>query len=202
MLARAACAERILQNARRSFLVAGGLERRMREDDSLVELGPFLDVGLHVELRAGSEEARDVVEEDVAHDETFLVPLLPPWVGEMEERAREARIGTEPREREAHVLAEDTRASGMTVLRETRVADRRPLAANLEPDEERVGGGDCALHEEAGLRARADLELDLAERTLRERAHVDVIAFGQSRAVRIGTGAPPRDVLQARRSLA
>jgi hypothetical protein len=64
----------------------------------------------------------------------------------------------------------------MTVLGETCVADRRPLAPDLEPDEERLRRDDRAFDEEAGLRTRTDLELDLAERNASERAKIAVLA--------------------------
>ena len=60
----------------------------------------LLDVGLNEQLAAGSDEPRDLGEEDVAHDEPLLVPLLPPRVREVEVGAAEDSVGREARESE------------------------------------------------------------------------------------------------------
>lgn len=170
MLARATGVERVLCDTRRAWLIAvrheGGVARHLE----VVELRALFDVGLNVELSAADEQARDVVEEDVAHDEALAMPLLPPRVRKVEKGASDGRVWPEPRQREARVFAEHTSTLRMTVLREPGIPDRGPLSSDLETDEQRVGRGERPLDEEAGLRAGPDLELDVAEGSSRERA--------------------------------
>lgn len=181
VLARAARGVRILAHLRGACGIAGRRECLMCRDDSLVELGPLFDVGLHVELTSRPEQSRHLGKEDVAHHEALRMALLPPRIGEVEEHTRHAAVGSEPRERLSRVLAEDASSSGMSLLREPRVADRRPLLADLEADETALRRRHGALAEKAGLRTGTDLELQL--RAADDAAQIDVIAFRKTRCV-------------------
>jgi hypothetical protein len=129
-------------------------------DDVGIERRTLLDVRLNEELAARLEQPRDLSEEGVAHHEALLVALLPPRVREVEEHAADRMIGTKARKRVAGVFAEDVGTCSKALLREPLVSDGGPFAPDLEADERGLGRGGCALEEKAGLRARADLELD------------------------------------------
>jgi len=170
MLPRAPCVERILRD------VTGRDERRTARHDIGVECIALFDIRLDEELSAGLEEARDLLEERIAHDEALLVALLPPRIGKVEEDATHRVIGAEARKREAGVLAKDPRAISEAMLREALVADGRPLTPYLETDERGLGCRGGAFEEEAGLGARTDLELDPSAGG--ERSNVDLFTLG------------------------
>ena len=95
MLARTACLVWIVVHARRARGIAGGRECLMCRDDSFVQLGSLLDVGLDVQLTSRPQEPCDLREEDVAHHEPLRMALLPPRIGEVQEDARDDAVGTE-----------------------------------------------------------------------------------------------------------
>ena len=132
----------------------------MRRDYFCVELGSLENVRLHEELATAFEQTRHLVQEDVAHDETLLVPLLPPRIGEVEERTAHTMIGTETRKRDARIFAEHARTRGMTGLGETRVTDDSPLLSDLEAEQRCLGLGERALDEKARLGSRTDFDLE------------------------------------------
>src|SRR5262249_30279490 len=100
LLARAARAVGVLGEARALRRVARRSERGRLEDERLVLRRALLHVGLNEELAARLEEARDLDEERVAHDEALLVTLLPPRIRKVQERALERAVGPEAREGE------------------------------------------------------------------------------------------------------
>ena len=109
--------------------------------------------------------------------------LLPPRIGEVEEHPPHAAVGTEPGEREPRVLAEHARVLAEAVLRQTPIADGRPLATDFEADEESLGRRRSALEEKPSFWPRTDLELDPLAGA--EQPKVDLVALGQARRVRI-----------------
>jgi hypothetical protein len=73
----------------------------------------------------------------------------------------------------------------MALLGEARVTDGCPLLADLEADEPRLRGRQRALAQEPGLRARADLELELGAGD--DRAKIDAVhPWGKTRGVLVG----------------
>ena len=156
----------------------------MGRDDAIVELGALLHVGLDVELPRRREQPRHLREEDVAHHQALRVLLFPPGIGEVKKRSRHAADRTEAWEREPCVLAEDASTDGVPLLREAGIADRRPLAPDLEAQERGLGSRDRPLREEPRLRTWPDLELD--PRAAHDLTQVDRIAFGETRRIRIG----------------
>lgn len=189
MLAWAASPERVLGDVRRSLDVAGRHERVARPDDVRIELGALLDVGLNEELTARLEQPSDLRQEDVAHDEALLVPLLPPRIGEVKEHPAHAPGGTEAGQRMPSVLTEDARVGAVPVLGEPLIADGGPLATDLEPDQERFGRRRSAFEKKAGLRPGTNLELDPLAAS--EEPEVDLVprrtCQWQARRVRVGS---------------
>jgi hypothetical protein len=186
MLSRAARSVWILSYVRVVCGFAGRRECLMCRHDSLVELGSLLDVRLDVELAPRTEQPRYLGEKDVAHDEALRMALLPPRIREVEKDACDHAVGTEAGQRLSRVLAEDASSSGVSLLRETSIADRRPLLADLEADEPVVRGRHGALAEKAGLRTRTDLELQLDAGD--DAAEIDVIALRKTRCILVRAG--------------
>jgi hypothetical protein len=146
-------------------------------------LRPLLDVGLHEELTADSEKARYLPDELLAYQEAFLVTLLPPWVREVHEYARDRPLRLEALQREACVFREDACPLSEASSAEPRVNDAGPFAAHFEPQKSQPGFGLGALDEKPPP-SRSDLELQPL--TGHERAQVDTISTGESRRVFVG----------------
>src|SRR6185312_12658532 len=134
-LARAARDVGMVRNSRRIGRVAVRSEARVARELRLELGGALLDVGLHEELAAPFEQARDVIEQERREHETLLVALLPPRVGEVREEATHARVRHDARERDASVLGEDARALAVAELLQFRVHDRRPFSPDFQAHE-------------------------------------------------------------------
>jgi hypothetical protein len=160
VLAGAARAERVLCDVRRSLHITCGHEGVARRDDARIELGALFHVGLDEELTAGGEKTRDLRQEDVPHHESLLMALLPPRVGEVEKHAPHACVWTKSRQGVTCIFTEDACVGAEAMFRETTITHGRPLASDLEADEERLRYDRRALEEEPGFRSGPDLELD------------------------------------------
>ena len=157
-------------------------------DDASVLQSSLFDVRLYVELPTLHEQSLDLCEEDVIHDEPLLMPLLPPGIGEVEEHAPHAAVRPHPWQRDARIFAEHTRARSGADLRQTTIADGRPLTTDLETNQRRARSRLRALEEKAGLWAWSDLELDPIAR--RKGVKMDAPPFGKARRMRVRSCTP------------
>jgi hypothetical protein len=195
-LARASRDVRILGHARRAVSVPVWHEPAVGSDETFVTLGPLLDVGLHEELPAGLEQARDVVEEVPLDEKALRVSLLPPGIREVDEEPTHRTVGAKTGQRDPRVFGEDTGTRSEPSSRQTPVDDCGPLAANFQPNERRSRLGLGAFDQEP-TSPRAELDLDPvhadearragARRVTRERANIDAVALGQAGGVVIRT---------------
>lgn len=134
---------RIFADPRRASLVSSGVESPVQPDEVFVRPGARLDVGLHEQLTPWLQDARHVVEESVLNEEPLGVTLLPPRVREVYEYSPHTRIRSEPRQRIARILGENSGALAKAPRAQPTVDDRRPLATYLESQQcgARLGGG-------------------------------------------------------------
>jgi hypothetical protein len=134
---------RIFADPRRASLVSSGVESSVQPDEVFVRPGARLDVGLHEQLAPWLQDARHVVEESVLNEEPLGVPLLPPRVREVYEYPPHAPIRSEPWQRIARVLGENSGALAKAPRAQPTVDDRRPLATDFESQQcgARLGGG-------------------------------------------------------------
>ncbi len=109
--------------------------------------------------------------------------LLPPRVGEMYEYgARTAR--REARQRRFRVLGQHASAIAKAFRAQALIDERRPFAANLQPEHAHVGVNGETFEQEPAA-AWANFKLDRGVVRAQQDARVDAFAFGKSRCIRV-----------------
>jgi hypothetical protein len=167
---------RVFRDAGGVRSVAARFEGRMSPDLIVVETRALVDVRLDEELAGRTQKAGDLVEERAADDETLLVPFFPPWVGEMQENGVEHGVGSEPRQREAHVVGEHAAAWRDAEAGQAFIDEGGPLAPNFETDHGNIGTRHQAVDDETAAPG-ANLELESSP-GCDERAEVDAVTLG------------------------
>ena len=106
--------------------------------------------------------------------------LLPPGIGKVHEDALDGFGRPEPCQRDPCVLGKNARARPKSALSESPIHDRRPLAANLEPNESGALLDLRSLHEKP---AASRSYLEFYPLAASERTDIDAIAVGQARRI-------------------
>lgn len=157
----------------------------MRADLRLVSLRALLDIRLHVELAASSQETRHRIEQRGAHHESLVMTLLPPRIGKVNEEGVHRTVGLEALESQLGILREDSAPRAEAMLSEPPIDDRGPFALDLEAHHRELRYDGEPLEQKAAS-AGADFDLDAVARALVQRADIDFPLAGETGGVGVG----------------